>query len=177
MEHINRLYIIGNGFDVFTGLNTRYVDFRWWLENNYIFVYEMLVSIYGADGEWWNEFEIQLGKLNIEQFIADYTPKYKNASEVQDKIRERREFEKKNKLPHNVLFSNPCASRLRGLLDILQYCFEKWVYSVQKCLINPKYTHTLCFRIHFLLISTIQTHWNYFTKFKRRTSFIFMEEP
>ena len=141
MGHINHLYIIGNGFDVFSGLKTRYIDFRWWLENNYIFVYEALVSIYGADGEWWNEFENQLGKLNVAQFIDNYTSKYKNVPEIHDIIRKNREFEKENGLPHNVLFSNPCASRLRGLLDILQYCFEKWVNNVQKCIINPKYTH------------------------------------
>ena len=37
MKH---LYIIGNGFDIHTGLRTRYVDFRLWLENNYPFLFE-----------------------------------------------------------------------------------------------------------------------------------------
>ena len=35
MKH---LYIIGNGFDIYTGLATRYADFRLWLENNYPFI-------------------------------------------------------------------------------------------------------------------------------------------
>lgn len=141
MEDVNHLYIIGNGFDIFTGLKTRYLDFRWWLENNYIFVYEAMTTIYGTDGEWWYDFENQLGNLNIEQYISDYTPKYKSISDLTDKIREKRTFEQKNKLPHNVLFSDPCSSRLKGLLDILHYCFEKWVLSVQKSFTNPKYTN------------------------------------
>lgn len=45
MKH---LYVIGNGFDIFTGLHTRYSDFRNWLKHNYVFVYDALVSAYGG---------------------------------------------------------------------------------------------------------------------------------
>lgn len=137
----DHLYVIGNGFDIFTGLRTRYLDFRWWLENNYIFVYEALISIYGTEGDLWNDFESQLGKLNIKKYIADYTPKYKSIVDLTDSIRKKREFEKENHLTHTVLFSDPCSSRLEGVLDILQYCFEKWVQNVQKGIFNPKYMH------------------------------------
>ncbi|KWW30769.1 MAG: hypothetical protein AUK63_748 [bacterium P3] len=135
------LYIIGNGFDIFTGLKTRYIDFRWWLENNYIFVYEALTSVYGFDGDWWFDFENQLGKLDINKYISDYTPKYANTHELYEVIRSKREFEKKYDLPHNVLFSDPCSSRLNGLFDILQYCFEKWVFFVMNRPISIKYTN------------------------------------
>lgn len=141
MEHgIKHLYLIGNGFDIFTGLKTRYLDFRWWLENNYIFVFETLNDIYGSDGEWWYDFESQLGKLDIERYITDYTPRYKSIEDLSNSIKEKRVFEKINSLPHNVLFSSPCSSRLEGLLDILHYCFEKWVLSVQTYR-NWKLTH------------------------------------
>ena len=157
-EDIKHLYIIGNGFDKFTGLKSSYVDFRWWLENNYIFVYEALTSIYDSSGEWWNDFESQLGKLDIQRYILDFTPKYDSVSDLTSRISERRRFEKDNGLPHNVLFSNPCSSRLKGLLDILQYCFEKWVQSVQKSIINPKYTyleHDNSFFINFNYTDTL----------------------
>lgn len=49
MKH---LYIIGNGFDIYTGLATRYSDFRLWLENNYPFIYENLQAVYDIDAEW-----------------------------------------------------------------------------------------------------------------------------
>ena len=31
-DAMKHLYIIGNGFDIYTGLATRYSDFRLWLE-------------------------------------------------------------------------------------------------------------------------------------------------
>ena len=162
-KNLKHLYVIGNGFDIFTGLRTRYLDFRWWLENNYIFVYEALTAIYDADGEWWNEFESQLGKLNIEKYIADYTPRYMNVADLIHNIRKKREFEKKNNLPHNVLFVSPCSSRLKGLLDILHFCFEKWVQSEMKCITNPHYTHIereQSFFINFNYTDTIELLYN-----------------
>ena len=59
MKH---LYVIGNGFDLFTGLRTSYADFKRWLEVNYVFVYENMKAAYNMEGEWWNDFETQLGQ-------------------------------------------------------------------------------------------------------------------
>lgn len=39
MSSMKHLYIIGNGFDIFSGLRTRYVDFRHWLQYTYPFIY------------------------------------------------------------------------------------------------------------------------------------------
>lgn len=74
MKH---LYIIGNGFDIHTGLRTRYVDFRLWLENNYPFIFENMQATYDMDVEWWNDFEVQLGKLDIKKYIKKFTPQEK----------------------------------------------------------------------------------------------------
>ena len=49
---MRHLYIIGNGFDIHTGLATRYADFRLWLENNYPFIYENMQAVYDIDAEW-----------------------------------------------------------------------------------------------------------------------------
>lgn len=67
MKH---LYIIGNGFDIHTGLATRYADFQLWLENNYPFIYENMQVVYDIDAEWWNDFEVQLGNLDINKFVS-----------------------------------------------------------------------------------------------------------
>ena len=74
MKH---LYIIGNGFDIHTGLHTRYVDFRVWLENNYPFIFENMQATYDMDVEWWNDFEVQLVKLDIKKYIKKFTPQEK----------------------------------------------------------------------------------------------------
>lgn len=68
MKH---LYIIGNGFDLFTGLHTSYSDFKHWLEHKYIFVYENMKAAYNMDGKWWNNFEVNLGELDIHQFVRN----------------------------------------------------------------------------------------------------------
>ncbi len=60
---MRHLYIIGNGFDIHTGLATRYADFQLWLENNYPFIYENMQAVYDIDAEWWNDFEVQLWKV------------------------------------------------------------------------------------------------------------------
>lgn len=68
MKH---LYIIGNGFDIFTGLKTSYQDFRRWLQIHYIFVYETFEAVYGIQNvEWWNDFEVSLGKLAISNMFS-----------------------------------------------------------------------------------------------------------
>ena len=136
MKH---LYIIGNGFDIFTGLKTRYVDFRRWLENNYPFIYENMQSAYDMDVEWWNDFEVQLGKLDIKAYISKFTPPERPIEDIIKEIEEKRAFEQKYNLPPNLHQVNPSATRLRGLLDVLQYCFEKWVQSCQRMFNNPRY--------------------------------------
>lgn len=79
MKH---LYIIGNGFDLHTGLATRYADFQRWLENNYPFIYENMQAVYDIDAEWWNDFEVQLGKLDINRFVSKFTPPAKPIDEI-----------------------------------------------------------------------------------------------
>ena len=138
MKH---LYIIGNGFDIFTGLKTRYVDFRWWLENNYPFIYENMQDAYDMDMEWWNDFEVQLGKLDVSAYVRKFSPLMMPVEEILKEIEERKAFEKKYNLPPSLHHDSPCARRLRGLLDVLQYCFEKWVESCQKMFTVPMYVH------------------------------------
>ena len=92
MKH---LYIIGNGFDIYTGLATRYSDFRLWLENSYPFIYENLQSVYDIDAEWWNDFELQLGKLDVNKFVKKFTPPEKSIDEIMAEIERRKELEEK----------------------------------------------------------------------------------
>lgn len=134
------LYIIGNGFDIFSGLKTRYVDFRVWLELNYPFIYENLTDAYGTDGELWNDFEQKLGELDIKRFVELYDPCRNSNESVFEQVKKRREFEEKNMISHSQYFDNPCSRRLRGLLDVLQYCFEKWVSGIN-AIWDPKYTY------------------------------------
>ena len=83
MKH---LYIIGNGFDIFTGLRTRYVDFRHWLQYTYPFIYENMYSAYEMEGEWWHNFEIQLGKLDVTRYVKKFAAPKKTEEEIRKRL-------------------------------------------------------------------------------------------
>lgn len=134
------LYIIGNGFDIFSGLKTRYVDFRVWLEFHYPFIYENLSNAYGIEGEWWNEFEQKLGELDVKRFVSKYDSCKSSSESIFEQVRKRKEFEKENNIPPSFYYDSPCARRLAGLLDVLQYCFEKWIEGFLWGIMDPVYT-------------------------------------
>ena len=137
MKH---LYIIGNGFDIYTGLATRYADFRLWLENNYPFISENLQAVYDIDVEWWNDFEVQLGQLDIKEYVKRFTPPAKSLDEIMEEVERRKKLEEKYE--SDMLPGYPdsyCAKCLRGMLDVLHYCFEKWIEDQHRVIINPQY--------------------------------------
>ena len=138
---MRHLYIIGNGFDIYTGLATRYADFQLWLENNYPFIYENMQAVYDIDAEWWNDFEVQLGNLDINKFISKFTPSVKPIDEKIAEAKRKREYKKRYNMPPNLHVDSYCVKRLSGLLDVLQYCFEKWVDNCQRSIIATKYIH------------------------------------
>ena len=138
MKH---LYIIGNGFDLFTGLHTSYSDFKHWLQHKYIFVYENMKAAYNMDGKWWNDFEVNPGELDIHQYVRNFTPTEKSAEEIIKQIEERNNHLNSIGLLTDLHIESTCASRLRGLLDILQYCFERWVADCQSMITDPQYTY------------------------------------
>ena len=162
-DEITHLYIIGNGFDIFTGRKTRYSDFKQWLQREYVFVYDEIVASFGANGDWWNDFENQLGRLDIVKYVSKYAPKEKSLSEIYEEICNKKDYSKKGDgLPH-FNGESTCANRLNGVFNILQYCFEKWVQDEQKEFGNPKYTHIEkehSFFINFNYTDTLEHFYN-----------------
>lgn len=66
MKH---LYIIGNGFDIHHEINSKYSDFRYWLDNNYPLLLESVEEVYGyCDSDWWGDFENNMALLNAVEF-------------------------------------------------------------------------------------------------------------
>jgi len=73
-ELCKKLYVIGNGFDLHHGLNTRYYDFATYLKINDRSLHDLLEQYieYPKDNnDIWARFEENLAKLNIEYIIAD----------------------------------------------------------------------------------------------------------
>ena len=47
---VKSLYILGNGFDIHHGINSKYSDYHEWLEKNDNGTYEKLCAIYDTYG-------------------------------------------------------------------------------------------------------------------------------
>ena len=85
-----KLYVIGNGFDVHHGLDTRYTSFGLYLKNNYRETYELLLHYYGfadLDPDFpttmsdplWSEFETSMSLLDKDSVLEanmDLMPNY-----------------------------------------------------------------------------------------------------
>ena len=76
------LYIIGNGFDLYHGLNTRYSLFGLYLQEYYGTVYDQLLEYFGLphiskDDEnidpLWSNFEHSLSLLDVEMVYDAYS--------------------------------------------------------------------------------------------------------
>ena len=67
----DKLYIIGNGFDLHHGLRTSYANFRDdYIKKKSSVLWNDLLDIYGDtpqnDNLWWKDFENMLGKVDYE---------------------------------------------------------------------------------------------------------------
>ena len=69
---INKLYIIGNGFDIHHGIPSRYSYYRDWLEDNDDDLLERLRNYYEVDDkDWWSQFELELGYPDMAAYIEE----------------------------------------------------------------------------------------------------------
>lgn len=65
----DKLYIIGNGFDIHHGISSSYKNYLEWLIANRKDIYDLILKYYpdAVDKEWWNEFEHNLGFPNTQE--------------------------------------------------------------------------------------------------------------
>lgn len=63
-----KLYIIGNGFDIYHGINSRYSNFKDYVEENYNDLYEMLDEYFDTDSLW-SDFEETLAYIDIDTIV------------------------------------------------------------------------------------------------------------
>ena len=79
---MKNLYIIGNGFDMYHGLDTKYQSFARYLSKHHSEIYELILTYYGlpdisedpvSDDDWylWSSFELALADLDYEQVLED----------------------------------------------------------------------------------------------------------
>ncbi|WP_312734137.1 AbiH family protein, partial [Escherichia coli] len=132
-----KLYVIGNGFDVHHGLDTRYTSFGLYLKNNYWETYELLLDYYGfadLDPDFpttmsdplWSEFETSMSLLDKDSVLEanmDAMPNY-SSDDFRDRDRYTLEIE---------------MERILGLLTTELYkAFKEFILAVQ----FPQFDHS-----------------------------------
>ncbi len=129
MKDSNRLYIIGNGFDIFHGLPCRYSDFKVWLENKQPSTFELLNKIYNTEGEWWKDFEVNIGKLDVVKLRDDFFTKM--SKEQWD------EYFRPILESHSTIGRLSCAPEyksgeaLKQLYDEIDIALNNWVKEIE----------------------------------------------
>lgn len=155
MPRTNRLYIIGNGFDIFHGLPCRYTDFKVWLETNQPSTFELLNRIYNANGEWWKDFEVNIGNLDVIKLRQEF---YTQLSQQQLE-----EFYRPIRQSGSFIPGTPYAPEYKSGQALAQLYFEidtalrNWINEVeesqiceQKLYLN-KDSNYICFNYTSLL--------------------------
>lgn len=115
------LYIIGNGFDICHGINTKYSDYHEWLVKNDNSIYEKLCAIYDTYGyEWWNNFEQSLSKVSfdyINKTSSENAPVY-GSNDFND--------------ADNHRASVQVELDMQNLLDSIKLSMESWINGLNK---------------------------------------------
>ncbi len=95
---MSKLYIIGNGFDRYHGLDTKYQSFGFFLKRNNSELYELLINYFGLpdideanatdhNNPLWSTFEAALAELDWETVLSDNSDYLPNIAD--DDFRER----------------------------------------------------------------------------------------
>lgn len=77
---MDKLYIVGNGFDLYHQLPTSYIEFSKYLETNNVSVYDEInnsISYQSSDNNLWHRFEENLSFIDMEYLvdkICEYLP-------------------------------------------------------------------------------------------------------
>lgn len=72
ISELNQLYIIGNGFDIHHGINSKYYNFKEWLKKNVkSSIIDMMDIFFSNDTEFWSSIEQALGEYN-ESIITEW---------------------------------------------------------------------------------------------------------
>ncbi|KAB2910835.1 MAG: hypothetical protein F9K30_22240, partial [Dechloromonas sp.] len=107
----DRLYIIGNGFDLHHGIASQYRQFAAYLAQSDHTVFRMVEDYFSADEEFWADFEQRLAEFDAHQAI-DYAM----------------QFHSDERHGH---FQYECEQIATGLSTGLRERFSEWIRSLR----------------------------------------------
>ena len=113
----NTLYFIGNGFDRFHNLKTRYSDFRDWLikyrYDDFVDAMEKIFpELENGDYLLWKDFEQALTSANLLNVHNDF-------------------FQGEDDGQYDVDVQNRVVERIKRYLDQIPYLLRKWMMSIK----------------------------------------------
>lgn len=119
---IDKLYVIGNGFDIHHGINSSYKSYMTWLKGNHKDVYDDIIKYYpnAEDDEWWGDFENNLGSPDIQQYLSD-TAYFNHPSE---------EDIEKMRAIDDTGGESDVHNELGGAIEALKNTFHEWILSL-----------------------------------------------
>ena len=125
---MNKLYIIGNGFDRFHDLPTGYNNYAQWLERTGSEVLDEINETFGdCDSNWWNDFEQNLASVNTIEYAnniaQEHVPDFAS-DEFHDSDWYEAEYEVEEKL--SEVYSD------------IQNSFTEWVSQIDLTACHPK---------------------------------------
>ena len=114
------LFIIGNGFDLFHGVQSRYLDFRNWLERtSNRGLIEELKEILNSDSLWF-DFETELGNITINQ----------NLDLVSEGLELFDAYNPNAQAADFFLAIEFATNTIRDLIQGLKVAFSRWIASL-----------------------------------------------
>lgn len=161
---LRTLYIIGNGFDRYHGLDTRYQSFAFYLQDHYSQIHDYLVNYYGLPyldrkdeasfrEPLWAEFEKSLAELNFDTVLDDNTDYLANPGDPEFRDRDWHAYQIQMEMIVDDLTTNLFSSFKEFIKNVL---IPKSISDKELCLnrnslfLNFNYTDTL---EHFYKIS------------------------
>lgn len=119
---IDKLYVIGNGFDIHHGINSSYKCYMKWLKDNHKDVYDNILKYYpqAEDDEWWGDFENNLGSPEIQEYLSDTAYFNQPSSEDIEKMR----------AIDDTGGEFDVHSELGGAIEDLKGTFHEWILSL-----------------------------------------------
>lgn len=150
---MDKLYIIGNGFDLNHGLKTKYTDFKEWLKINKSETYNIILELYGIDdneetNSWWSMFENHLVDFDVYEEIIELAKEH-SIDYGSDNFRESDRY----------VGAIEAERKFENLVDNILTLFNEWINSLWILPIEKKMSNIdkESFYINFNYTQTLET--------------------
>lgn len=117
---LTTLFVIGNGFDLFHGVPSRYMDFRNWLDKSGYGDVVSELELYIHSNSLWFNFEIELGNFAINQNL-NLVPEGLEMFDAYDSDAQAADF---------FIAIEFATNSFRELIQRLKRAFTRWVASL-----------------------------------------------